>query len=436
MLASLRVARDNYTAVNPVVPPVNHTLNPALPVAQAENNKIPSVNAGSDSKNGVTDNKDESDHVFLVNTYNAKIEASLAKAQELNLSPISYEEYMKDISTGNRQGLSLERQKAKLLNYKADLIGVRDGTVAPKKIIGTGYKNPKKVAISWLEREIAELEADISTNSFSNTINLGNYSSYLSDFVRTGKDTSYTSDEEIEQDKIEREERQTKALAEQQKLDEKANQYKKYTLGSKEGIRNIQEVKFTLSNPSSKLLIELGEATSVHDKYILLGDKTEYSGVKRQQMQFNREVELNFASKYPDSFKYFELSPRKGYSVATFGVDIDTANSEKHKTTPQVDVQAKEAQKQAEAQTPQVQEIQTENNNKEEDVMSPHVNTLHEIIEGKHDNLDLSELGALIDVSYDALEKENKLNPEIEKVLNDAADHLTTLLRLAAQEAV
>ena len=42
----------------------------------------------------------------------------------------------------------LQQMKEDLLNKK----------IKPKDVVGTGYKNPRKIALEWLEKRIKEVE--------------------------------------------------------------------------------------------------------------------------------------------------------------------------------------------------------------------------------------------------------------------------------------
>lgn len=57
-----------------------------------------------------------------------------------------------------QKSLCMDNIVIDLARYKTLLSGVRSGTVRPSRVIGTGYKYPKKAAIEWLNIVIDEHE--------------------------------------------------------------------------------------------------------------------------------------------------------------------------------------------------------------------------------------------------------------------------------------
>ena len=47
--------------------------------------------------------------------------------------------------------------------YQTHLIQLLTGTLAPRQIVGTGYKYPKSVASAWLRKEIHNKQSSISS---------------------------------------------------------------------------------------------------------------------------------------------------------------------------------------------------------------------------------------------------------------------------------
>lgn len=109
----------------------------------------------------------------------AENNALIKEAEAKNLSPLTPKDFMAEIASHKQQGFPLADLMDSYNEAQQDLIAVRAGTIVPSKIVGTGYKNPKKVAIAWLEERIATLRESIKSGGILDAVNLGNYNNYL-----------------------------------------------------------------------------------------------------------------------------------------------------------------------------------------------------------------------------------------------------------------
>jgi hypothetical protein len=89
-----------------------------------------------------------------------------------------YKEYTKK----NWEGYDYFSEKYavnELTELELDLRKLNDGRLAPRKVVGGGYKNAKKVAQEWLQSQIDKQKLAIKTNGLSNYINHRNFRSDL-----------------------------------------------------------------------------------------------------------------------------------------------------------------------------------------------------------------------------------------------------------------
>lgn len=95
-------------------------------------------------------------------------------------------EYQARINSGDMAGVSQSKQQERLKSYQDDVMGLRDKTVKPSKIVGTGYKDGRSVAFSWLADRITELKASLNSTpaGFEDSTNLRNYAGYLSRLLK------------------------------------------------------------------------------------------------------------------------------------------------------------------------------------------------------------------------------------------------------------
>ena len=91
-----------------------------------------------------------------------------------NLAIKGYKKYTEEKWSGNDY-FSKKYALNELAEFELDLRRLEDGKISPSKIIGTGYKNPKKIAKEWLESQIKKQKSIIETNGLSNKINYSNF---------------------------------------------------------------------------------------------------------------------------------------------------------------------------------------------------------------------------------------------------------------------
>lgn len=85
------------------------------------------------------------------------------------------------IWTGQATGFSeaaLRGHLAEIRQMQADLVAHR---IRPSKVVGRGYKPRavRQVAMTWLSRQIADLELAIETRGRTNTVNVSNVRYFL-----------------------------------------------------------------------------------------------------------------------------------------------------------------------------------------------------------------------------------------------------------------
>jgi hypothetical protein len=101
---------------------------------------------------------------------------SLEKLQkkEIELAINGYQKYTEEKWKGYDY-FSEKYAVNELAELELDLRRLNDGKISPTKIIGKGYKNPKKVAQEWLQSQIKKQKSIIETNGLSNKTNHSNF---------------------------------------------------------------------------------------------------------------------------------------------------------------------------------------------------------------------------------------------------------------------
>jgi hypothetical protein len=101
---------------------------------------------------------------------------SLEKLQkkEIELAINGYQKYTEEKWKGYDY-FSEKYAVNELAELELDLRRLNDGKISPIKIIGRGYKNPKKVAQEWLQSQIKKQKSIIETNGLSNKTNRSNF---------------------------------------------------------------------------------------------------------------------------------------------------------------------------------------------------------------------------------------------------------------------
>lgn len=344
---------------------------------------------------GTPDDKGTSEELGLkkngTRVYDEDVDRSnemFAKAKQLGLSPQTPSEFMAQVESGNRSGQSLAYLKELLAKYKDDINKLNAGIITARRILGRGTKAEAK---QWLSKQISELESEIASGGISNFINLQNYVHYLTELVKNKRDTTFISDEEIERRTQQREEQERQAREDAKVLAAKAEQYKRYEVGSRTGMRSPLEVKFTINSPSDSFLVRLGEAATSHEKYEILKKAESNGNAKRDRIQPNREFDIARALRTGVQFGHFELSPRRGYYVATLTIDTAAPPSPVPSAVPPA-----------------------------------YARDLQDILDGKYD-ADSGRVLDLLDQAITAAENDGKLE-EFQALLDAASNHLTDLL--------
>lgn len=120
------------------------------------------------------------------NRYLADIAESKAILDDAGTTYLNESEFQAAINAGTMGGLTEESQKNGVRAHKNDVIGLRDKTVRPSDIVGSGYKDARSAAFTWLATTILQKEASLNgtPSGFHNTVNLSNYSGYLTKLLK------------------------------------------------------------------------------------------------------------------------------------------------------------------------------------------------------------------------------------------------------------
>lgn len=250
-----------------------------------------------------------------------KIAAAQGSLTERAIAYPSPEDFMRDVNAGNRNGFSLERQRADFAQNSQDLEAVRAGRLSATKVVGRG--GTKKAALQWLEDKGAELAHAISTGGFERTINLYNYLSTLGALARTGQDDGFTSTEELAKQEQERAAaeaaRNAKLEAEQAELQAKVQSNQQYETGSTSGIKQPLVLTYSVPADNLKVLAALVDAQQPEAQYqVLEAAKLPSRGME----QFNTQVDFNRARKNGVEFAHFEIAPRQGRYHVELTIDL------------------------------------------------------------------------------------------------------------------
>jgi len=91
---------------------------------------------------------------------------------------LSKKQYITEIWEGIRTGISEQYAKKRLSEYKEDLQKLKNHNIRPSRVVGTGYKNARKVAFEWLNEQIEKYKEAIQTKGHSIELNHRNYEHY------------------------------------------------------------------------------------------------------------------------------------------------------------------------------------------------------------------------------------------------------------------
>lgn len=101
---------------------------------------------------------------------------------------------------------------------------------------------------------------------------------------------------------------------------------RKYSEGSNSGMKSPLQVTFTLDKISDSFMYQIKLIPGAHEKYKFLKDKvTKLPGIKMKigtTGRFQDSIDLNRAIKDGKEFGYFEVNPRKGYTLITLAIDL------------------------------------------------------------------------------------------------------------------
>jgi hypothetical protein len=100
---------------------------------------------------------------------------------------MTLQEYADSIyNNPEEQYLCKENNIKELKEYRQTLEDLLAKKIKPSKVIGTGYKNPRKVAITWLEQRIRDYKAIVDGTKIHSVIK-ANYECYIRAAIREGK---------------------------------------------------------------------------------------------------------------------------------------------------------------------------------------------------------------------------------------------------------
>lgn len=103
---------------------------------------------------------------------------------------------------------------------------------------------------------------------------------------------------------------------------EQAKALRKNSQGIQDGYGNLMQVTMHLKDFSDVFYLKLSKLNSVEEKWNFLNNTGVDVSTKIGNNSFRDKVDLNGARREGKKFTYFELSPRKGYVLATFYIDL------------------------------------------------------------------------------------------------------------------
>jgi len=96
-----------------------------------------------------------------------------------NLIEFTLEEYADMIyNDPTQRSLYKKNIISDLQGYKNQLEALHNHKIKPSIVVGTGYVNPRKVAIEWLEQRIAEYQSIIDRTTIHSVVR-SNYECYI-----------------------------------------------------------------------------------------------------------------------------------------------------------------------------------------------------------------------------------------------------------------
>ena len=130
------------------------------------------------------------------NRYLADIAESKAILDDSGTTYLNESEFQAAINAGTMGGLTEESQRNGVAAHKKDVLGLRDKTVRPSDVVGSGYKDARSAAFTWLATTILKKEASLNGTpaGFHNAVNLSNYSGYLTKLLKSRGDDAPAND--------------------------------------------------------------------------------------------------------------------------------------------------------------------------------------------------------------------------------------------------
>lgn len=115
--------------------------------------------------------------------YLAKATEVAEKIKALGGAPLTQEEFMAQVASGDQNGFTMEFLAGQLAEHKASLDAVRAGKKSGRSIVGKG--GTKKSAMEWLTNAIAETQAALDSGGIMASVNASNYLGNLSEMLRS-----------------------------------------------------------------------------------------------------------------------------------------------------------------------------------------------------------------------------------------------------------
>lgn len=78
------------------------------------------------------------------------------------------------IWTGAATGFSESKLRGDLAGDRQALADLHAHRITPRSVVGTGYKNGRKVAVEYLTKRIADGERDVESRGRTNSVNQSN----------------------------------------------------------------------------------------------------------------------------------------------------------------------------------------------------------------------------------------------------------------------
>lgn len=150
---------------------------------QAKVDKLPVPSASTEASTETTPEGIPAKASEYAEQYLAQALGIVDKIKALGGTPLTPEEFMAQVASGDQKGFTVDVLTANLAGHKADLVAVQSGKKTGRSIVGKG--GTKKNAIAWLTTVIAETQAAIDSGGILATINASNYLADVSEMLRS-----------------------------------------------------------------------------------------------------------------------------------------------------------------------------------------------------------------------------------------------------------